>query len=63
MELDRQPPISFGTFAIITEDNPEVYIEEREIKNKLEFDTLLQELGQYNNAHLKDVKRKLIRIK
>lgn len=53
-----------GTYCIIKHNNPEVIYKTQEVSSKHEFDTLLNEVIKYNNAHPEeDDKRILIQTK
>lgn len=57
---DKNNPYK-GTYNIIRKGNPNEVFKTQEVTRKDEFDTLLDEVVKYNNAH--EDKRQLILIK
>lgn len=61
MPIGNQKPKPFkGTYQIIKAGDPSVIYKTQEVSSKLEFDTLLEEVVQYNKNNANSEKRMLI---
>lgn len=49
-----------GTYKVIKYNNPNVVYKTQEVSSKQEFDTLLEEVVQYNKNHPEEDKRIVI---